>query len=215
MSDSTAARPSLVELSGDFDALTALHQSDLFTRPAAEVDGFRLHLLRKRFGALRDRVAALRKLSDIQGVSAISSLDDAAPLLFQHTVYKSYPMSFLERGRFGALTKWLNQLTVHDLSSVDASQCELIEDWLRTLDERTSLRCNHTTGTTGKLSFLPRTAREWRMQTRILMSGFQGVEGERDLQFRPGTEPGFQRADHPAELSVWLLHGPPRTWRNR
>lgn len=191
MSGSTAARPSLVELSGDFDALSALHQSDLFTRPAAEVEAFRLHLLRERFDALRDRVAALGKLSDIQGVSAISSLNDAAPLLFQHTVYKSYPMSFLERGRFAALTKWLNQLTVHDLSGVDAGQCELIEDWLRTLDKLTPLRCNHTTGTTGKLSFLPRTAREWRLQNRMLLSGFQGMPGENDLRFNL-DEPGFR-----------------------
>ncbi len=191
MNDDAKARPSLLDMRGDFAAITALHQRDLFTRPAREVAEFRLRMLQERFASLRGRVAALGKLADIQGVSAIQSLDDAAPVLFQHTVYKSYPMSLLERGRFAALTGWLGQLTSHDLSGVDASQCKLIEDWLRALDEQTPLRCNHTTGTTGKLSFLPRTAREWRLQNRMLLSGFQGMAGERDLSFDL-DEPGFR-----------------------
>lgn len=191
MSDAAATGLSLPEMRDDFEAITALHQRSLFARPANEVAEFRLRVLKARFDALKKRVGALRKLAEIQGVSTIRCLDDAVPVLFQHTVYKSYPMSLLERGRFSAMTRWLDQLTAHDLSVVDTSPCTLIEHWLETLDEQTPLRCNHTTGTTGKLSFLPRTAREWRLQTRILMSGFQGVEGERDFSFDL-DRPGFQ-----------------------
>ncbi len=211
---------SLLSLGDDFDAITALHQRDLFTRPAREVAEFRLRLLRERFAALKDRVAGLGKLAEVQGVSSIESVDDAVPVLFQHTVYKSYPMAFVERGRFGPLTRWLGQLTVHDLSGVDAGDCGLIEDWIRALDAQTPLRCNHTTGTTGKLSFLPRTAKEWRLQNRMLLSGFQGMAGERDLGFdldapgfrlpiiQPSYRHGFYMAHRIMEEQIGLLGDP-------
>ncbi|WP_199577103.1 hypothetical protein [Paraburkholderia xenovorans] len=35
-----------------------------------------------------------------QGIDDIQRIEDVAPLLFAHTVYKSYPMSYLERGQF-------------------------------------------------------------------------------------------------------------------
>ncbi|MDE0005261.1 MAG: hypothetical protein OXQ29_21435 [Rhodospirillaceae bacterium] len=220
MNDAAGTGHSLFEMGEDFEAITALHQRNLYARPAGEVAEFRLRLLQARFDALKERVGALRKLAGIQGVSAIRDLDDAVPVLFQHTVYKSYPMSLLERGRFSAMTRWLDQLTVHDLSAVDTSACTLIEHWLKALDRQTPLRCNHTTGTTGKLSFLPRTAREWRMQTRILMSGFQGIGGERDFSFdldRPGfrvpiIQPsyryGFYMAHRNMEEQIRLLGDP-------
>ena len=42
-------------------------------------------------------------LNDIQEVSAIDSLNYGASVLFQHTFYKSYPMPFMEKGRFNVL----------------------------------------------------------------------------------------------------------------
>jgi hypothetical protein len=136
-------------------------------------------------------VAALRKLADIQGVSTIGSLDDAAPILFQHTVYKSYPMPFLEKGRFDALTRWFGQLTAHDLSAVDVSGCRLVEDWLTLLQQQTPLKPIHTTGTSGKLSFLPRAARDFQLQIRGTLTRWQGVGSEPDISFNV-DEPGFR-----------------------
>jgi hypothetical protein len=82
-------------------------------------------------------------------------------------VYKSYLTTFIEKGRFDRMTRWLNSLTTVDISGVDTEGCQLIDDWLDVLDAQTELRVFHTSGTSGKLSFLPRTTEEWR-QVMIL-----------------------------------------------
>ena len=140
----------LCTYAGDLLALSRVHQRDLYAHTAQDVEAYRLAELKARFDELQPRVGALRKLAQLQGVSRIDSLDDAAPLLFQHTVYKSYPMAFLEKGRFDALTKWFGQLTAHDLSKVDASGCKFVDEWLLLLQNTTPLKPIHTTGTSGK-----------------------------------------------------------------
>ncbi len=119
--------------------------------------------MRKRFNELRPKLPALAKLAADQGIDTIDSIDDAAPLLFPHTVYKSYPLSFLERGQFDRLSKWLGGLTTIALSGVDLAGVGTIDDWIARIEEATEINLIHTFGTTGKLSFLPRT----KEQTRI------------------------------------------------
>ena len=102
----------------------------------------------------------LARLADGHGITDIRSIEDAAPLLFKHSVYKSYPISFLEKSAFGRLTRWLQGLTSLDLSGVDPAGCESIDDWIELLDSRSDLRLIHSGGTTGKLSFVPRSERE-------------------------------------------------------
>jgi len=65
-----------------------------------DIDAMQLAGLRRRFAELRDAVPVLKKLADAQGVDAIEKVDDAVPLLFEHTVFKSYPPSLLENNRF-------------------------------------------------------------------------------------------------------------------
>ena len=61
-----------------------------------QIEAVHLAGLRKRFEELRKQVPVLERLATEQGIEAIESLDDAVPLLFPHTVYKSYPLSILE-----------------------------------------------------------------------------------------------------------------------
>jgi hypothetical protein len=165
----------------NIEALPDLHHRVLFSWDPVDVERFRLRAVQRRFSELHERVGALRKLADIQGVTKIETLDDAAPVLFQHTVYKSYPMSFLEQGKFGALNKWLQQLTTHDLSVVKAEQCHTFEEWFRLIEEKTPITPIHTTGTSGKLSVIPRTARDTALATRSSFSKWHGVGHERDM----------------------------------
>ena len=207
----------LLDYVDDYQGLTALHQRELFAYPKQEVEAFRLAVLRKRFADLKDRVGALKKLADIQKVSQIDSLDDAAPILFQHTVYKSYPMPFLERGRFDALNKWFQQLTAHDISGIDASQCKFVDEWLTLLQDKTELKPIHTTGTTGKLSFLPRAKKDWKVQIRAVLHRWEGMAGERDIPvnvdnpgmhlpiIQPGYRYGFYMAQRLMEEQVALI----------
>jgi hypothetical protein len=129
--------------------------------PAGELASLQLVALQMRLSELRDRIPTLQRMADEAGISELSELNDAVPLLFQHSVYKSYPSSLLVRSRFTELTRWLDRLTTIDLSGVDVSGCETIDAWLDTLEAETELRAVHTSGTTGTMSFLPRSTHEW------------------------------------------------------
>lgn len=142
------------------EQLVELAPNDLFAIGPAEVDELRLQLVRERFDSLRPTISVLDRLAVNQQLESIGELDDVVPLLFQHTIYKSYPMSLLEKGRFDRLTAWLQALTAVDLGGFDASTCNSIDEWLGRLDRETPMRLVHTSGTGGKLSFIPRSDAE-------------------------------------------------------
>jgi hypothetical protein len=129
--------------------------------PAEELEALQLAALQLRFDELRDAIPTLTAMAGEQGVEAIDHLDDVVSLLFQHSVYKSYPASLLVKSRFTELTRWLDRLTTHDLSALDVSACRSVDEWLDVLDAETELRVAHSSGTTGTMSFLPRSAHEW------------------------------------------------------
>ena len=78
---------------------------ELWSIEPAQHEAYQLAIIAERFGELRPKVAQLGKLASLQGIESIKALDDVAPLLFQHTVYKSYPVSLLEKGRYDLLTR--------------------------------------------------------------------------------------------------------------
>ena len=132
-------------------------ESAMHSIPRDTHDEMLLIGLAKRLAQQRDRVPMLKKLADEQRVDEITALDDAVPLLFSHAVYKSYPISLLEKNQFSKLMTWFQKLTSVDLSHVDVSQCQGIDDWIRALDEQSNIRIRHSSGTTGHMSFIPRT----------------------------------------------------------
>jgi hypothetical protein len=90
----------------------------LFALPRSEVEDAQLRALARRFATLRSSVSALDKLASRQGVDQIDSFEDAVPAFFDHRVYKSYPLSLLEKRQFDRLTGWMERLTTRDLSSI-------------------------------------------------------------------------------------------------
>jgi len=160
-------------------------------------DAIHLRGLQKRFDALRGSVSVLGALASEQGIERIERIDDVVPLLFPHTVYKSYPLSMLERGQYDRLTRWLNGLTAFDLSGVDARGVGSIDEWIALLDRSTELRILHTFGTSGKLSFLPRTAQQWidmNTLTAHCVRDWRGPRSGPDLltQRLPMVQPGYR-----------------------
>ncbi len=135
--------------------------------PPAEVEAMQLAALQQRFASLRDRVRVLQATADEQGIAQVDRLEDGAKLVFPHTVYKSYPVSLLERGRFDQLTKWLGGLTTVDVSKVDVSGCDSIDAWLDRLETDTELAISHSSGTGGTISFLPRPKRDARIKGQV------------------------------------------------
>jgi acyl-CoA synthetase (AMP-forming)/AMP-acid ligase II len=187
-----------------FDALladpTSFHDAcydDGFRLSPAQIEQLHLEGARKRFNELRPGLSVLDKLAREQGIGRIDSIDDIAPLLFPHTVYKSYPISYLERARFDKLTRWLDGLTTTDLSEVDASAVQSIDDWIDLLEAQTPLMLQHTSGTTGKLSFIPRTKEQWRqtiVHSAIIMRDWWGPGSGRDIlkEGMPIIIPGYR-----------------------
>lgn len=128
----------------------------MYSIPLVEQVELQLRGTQLRFDQLVERVPMLSRLAREQGLSRARSLEDVGVLLVPHTALKSYALSWLENNRYDRLTAWLQAFTAHDLSGVRTGTCETLDDWIDTLDAQTALRIVHSSGTSGKLSFLPR-----------------------------------------------------------
>jgi hypothetical protein len=162
---------------------------ELFAIDRRDGEVLQLEWARRRFEQLRPAIAALREQAEQKGVKGIDSLDGLVPLLYNHTVFKSYPMSLLEKNRFDLLTRWLNRLTTLDLSGIDASRCEGIDEWLTLLESKAPLKIFHTSGTTGKLSFIPRTTLEFDLWMNTL---FKNIWYPFGIPAREAPGPGLR-----------------------
>ena len=177
-------------LDDGYERLLALSWRDLET--------VQLEALRRRFDQLKDSVAALQKLARREGITRVDSVEDALPLLFDHRVYKSYPLSLIENRDIARLNGWLDRLTTHDLSHIDLAGVRTIDGWLDRLDEAGML-VGHSTGTTGKLSFVPRSQTElpaWRKGFYEAGRATTGIDGATHPveTFFPGYRGGHQMA---------------------
>jgi len=71
----------------------------IHTQPRAERDELQLDALKLRFQQLRDAIPMVKKLADGEGITEINEVNDVVPLLFDHSMYKSYPASFLHNNQ--------------------------------------------------------------------------------------------------------------------
>lgn len=134
--------------------------------PRAEVDALQLAGLQRRFAELRECIPTLKKLADGEDIHRVGQFDDVVPLLFEHTMYKSYPPSLLEKKQFAQINRWIGKLVTPELAdaiaAADVSGCAGLDEWFETMDRAVpQLRISHTSGTSGTLSFLPNSTREW------------------------------------------------------
>src|SRR6476659_1830917 len=84
---------------------------DLYALEREEREKLQLEAVRINFRRLRDRVPALKKLADRQGVETIDKIEDVLPVCFDHRVLKNYPIQIIENRDFDKLTTWLDKLT--------------------------------------------------------------------------------------------------------
>src|SRR5260221_1833821 len=166
------------------ERIIELSPTEMYGIPLKEQARIQLTGASKRFEQLADNVPMLGRLAQEQGITKISSLEDLGPLLVPHSALKSYPMSYLEKSQFDRLTAWLDAFTTHDLSALNTKNCDSIDDWLDALDQNTEVRVLHSTGTGGKLSFLPRGTAEIK---NIVDAWWQKVESISGETTRHGT----------------------------
>jgi len=182
-----------IELDGqDVVAWAATPFETLFSLSAADIEGPQLEALIAQFDRLRDRVSALDALASRQGIDRIESFEQAAPLLFDHRVYKGYPMSLIEKRQFDRMTAWLQRFTRRDLSAIPLEGVRSVDDWLERLDEH-GMIVVHSTGTTGKLSFFPRSQEEWPGWKASFFESTRAATGvDRRTEALPTFYPGYR-----------------------
>jgi hypothetical protein len=164
----------------------------LFQLKRSQVEDRQLAAFRLRFDQLKDNVAALERLVKKQGVTRIDDFNDALPLFFDHRVLKSYPVTLIETRDFAKLTAWLNRLTLHDLSRMDLGGLTTIDSWLDRL-ESYGMMIGHSTGTTGKLSFVPRSRVEWPAWRASLFDAHRASTGQDpEKDFIPVLTPSYR-----------------------
>ena len=169
---------------------------DLYAIPREERERLQLEAVRHNFGVMRNRIPALQKLADRQGLERIDKIEDVLPVCFDHRVLKNYPIQIIENRDFPKLTRWLDKLTAHDLTKVDLTGLSTIEDWLARL-EAYGMLVTYSSGTTGKLSFVPRSRDEfgpWRAHFYSVNRACCGVDFHETKipTFFPGYRGGYQ-----------------------
>lgn len=136
-----------------------------FDIPADVLDPMRLAAAQELFAQRVQQIPLLARRAEDAGVDEIRSFDDIVPLLFAHTVYKSYPQVLVDRKRWTGLLQWLQTLSTADVTNVDVEGVENVDDWLDRL-----WAAGHavvaTSGSSGKCSFLNHTMLDRALKTR-------------------------------------------------
>ncbi len=130
-----------------------------------EIEPMQLEAANALFADLRNRIPVLERRATETGINKITSFDDIVPLLFAHTVYKSYPETFIAKKRWDRMLAWLSTLSADDLTNIDMSGVETADDWLNRLKEN-GCTVLATSGSSGKCSFLPASSADKELKVR-------------------------------------------------
>jgi len=136
-----------------------------FDQPLSDIAPLQLRAAQELFEQRRTQIPLLNRRAEEAGIERIEKLDDIVPLLFAHTVYKSYPPSFVEQGRWDRMLQWLNTLSVDDVTQVDVTGVKDIDDWISRLWAAGHM-VMATSGSSGKCSFLNHTRGDTDMKKR-------------------------------------------------
>ena len=121
--------------------------------PYSDVREVQIAALNERLQERMDKIKIVALRAKDAGVTEISKLEDAVPLLLPHTAYKSYPESFLTEKKWDRLTKWLGTVSTYPTDGVDLSDVREIDDWVEAC-ARVGLFVACSSGTTGKSAML-------------------------------------------------------------
>lgn len=118
-----------------------------------EVKEQQIEAVNERFQEYRGKIKLLSHRASQAGLDRVSSREDAASLLFPHTVYKSYPESFLLDKRWAKLSKWLSTVSSQTIPDLNYEEIKDIDDWVEKLSEN-GIYVSCSSGTSGKSAML-------------------------------------------------------------
>jgi hypothetical protein len=156
--------------------------ADRFATPHAELRTIQVEAMNERFQERCDRIKLLAHRAKEANLDAIRSREDAVPLLFPHSVYKSYPESFLTEQKWDRLAKWLATVSPYPIGQIETADVVDLDDWLARLEANGNyVSCS--SGTTGKSAMLIASDVDvdWsRVDTVGVFSWGSGVEAAQD-----------------------------------
>lgn len=187
--------------------LDMILRDDRYDLPDASLAALRLEAARELFAERREQIPVLRRRAEESGVDEIRNFDDLVPLLFSHTVYKSYPQNLVDQGKWQALGRWLKTLSVEDPTGVDVTGVQNVDDWIDRMRNAGHLLLA-TSGSSGKCSFLNSTRGDLELKTRHFahMLGWPRLKPANDRPvFQLGPSDGPNSAIEAARIcaAVW------------
>jgi hypothetical protein len=166
------------------DELTSLvHSEDRYDIPYAELRDKQIAAMNERFQERKDSIKLLAHRAKQAGLTEIRSLEDAVPVLFPHTAYKSYPESFLMDERWDKLGRWLDTVSSHRVPPQDADKHVDIDAWLEHLMEE-GFYVSCSSGTTGKSAMLVASKKDMEWCKQEAVSAYAWGSGVKPAQDR-------------------------------
>jgi hypothetical protein len=109
--------------------LNMLDEPDPFDHSEEELLPLRIEAANELFQTQREQIIVLERRAQETGITEIRRLEDIVPLLFAHTVYKSYQRSFMTAKRWDRMLAWLNTRSTRDPRGINMTGVETIDDW--------------------------------------------------------------------------------------
>ncbi|MET0181116.1 MAG: hypothetical protein ABW194_11645, partial [Novosphingobium sp.] len=138
-----------------------------------DVEAFWLEAARRRLARQAARIPSVAEMLGATDPDSLTSLDQFIPFLFDEDAYKTYDPAWLERQDYAALTAWMGRYTANDYSAVDMAGCASLTEWCRRIQDQTGDMISHSSGTSGTLSFVPRSRADQDLFGDALMWNFQ------------------------------------------
>jgi hypothetical protein len=166
------------------ERLTGLSQSDQrFDIAYPALREAQIEALNECFQERKGQIKLLGHRAKQADLTAVRGLEDIVPLLFPHTVYKSYPESFLSEERWDRLGKWLDTVSTYRVPPQDPSKIKDVDDWIGKLQEGGHyVSCS--SGTTGKSAMLVASGKDMAWCGKENVAAYSWGSGVKPAQDR-------------------------------
>ncbi|WP_063039386.1 hypothetical protein [Nocardia pseudovaccinii] len=171
-------------MSSAIETLTQLADAaDRFDHSAADLRETQVAALDEKLRQHHDRIKLLGHRAREAGITEIRDRAEMVPLLFPHSVYKSYPESFLIEEKWDRLGKWLGTVSPYPISPIETSDIADIDDWIGRL-QAAGHYVSCSSGTTGKSAMLLASERDMEWSRKDTVNVFSWGSGVRPAQDR-------------------------------
>jgi len=159
-----------VTISASDRLVNMVDHENAFDLPLADVLPGQLAAVNERFQTRVQKIKLLQHRAEEGRVREVRRIEDIVPLLFAHTVYKSYPEAWLLEKKWDRLGKWLDTVSTARVKPMDTGAVRDLDDWLHRLEEQDHyVSCS--SGTTGKCAMMNATTFDLQYAGRAFLHG--------------------------------------------